>query len=58
MNEDMERRIAMIAEAASGLKYYEWVRIRAAIDQKFSSESAKVKLEDPEELKRAIKIEF
>ena len=56
--EDKERRIAMIAEAVAGLKYYEWSRIKMAIDKKFSSTSAKVVMEDVEELKKAIQIEF
>lgn len=56
--EDRERRIAMIAEAVTGLKYYEWSRIEMAINKKFSSASAKVVMEDAEELKKAIQIEF
>lgn len=56
--EDRERRIAMIAEAVTGLKYYEWSRIETAINKKFSSTSAKVVMEDAEELKKAIQIEF
>lgn len=53
----MEKRIALVAEAVSGLKYYEWSRIRTAIDKKFSLASAKVTLEDAEELKMAIQME-
>ncbi len=56
--EDRERRIALIVEAVTGLKYYEWSRIKAVIDMKFSSTSSKVVLEDAEELKRAIQLEF
>lgn len=56
--EDKERRIAMIAEAVTGLKYYEWSRIKMAIDKKFSSTSAKVVMKDVEELKKAIQIEL
>jgi len=48
----------MIAEAVTGLKYYEWSRIETAINKKFSSTSAKVVMEDAEELKKAIQIEF
>ena len=48
----------MIAEAVTGLKYYEWSRIEMAINKKFSSTSAKVVVEDAEELKKAIQIEF
>ncbi len=58
MNDEMERRIGLVAEAVTGLKYHEWSHIKTAIDKKFSSASAKVKLEDAEELKEAIKIEF
>ena len=56
--EDKERRIAMIAEAVAGLKYYEWSRIEMEINKKFSSASSKVVMEDAEELKKAIQIEF
>lgn len=58
MKEDMEKRASMIAEAVAGLTNSEWSRIKVAIDKKFSSASAKVRLEDAEELKRAIRIEF
>lgn len=58
MNEDISRRISIIAGAVTGLKYYEWSRIKTAIDRKYSSASAKVKLEDAEELKDAIEVEF
>lgn len=54
IDKDMEKRIDMIAEAVIGLKSHEWSRIKAAIDQKFSSASARVELKDTEELKRAI----
>lgn len=56
--EDKERRIAMIAEAVTGLKYHEWSRIEMVINKKFSSASSKVVMEDAEELKKAIQIEF
>lgn len=55
---EVEKRASIIAEAVTGLKYYEWSRIKIAIDKKFSSASAKVELEDAEELKRAIQAEF
>lgn len=58
MSEDMSKRISIIAEAVAGLKYYEWSRIKMAIDKKFSSTSANVVVEDVEELKKAIQIEF
>lgn len=58
MEIDMEKRISMIAGAITGLKYHEWSRIKIAVDKKFSSASARVKLEDAEELKRAIQTEF
>ena len=31
MDKDLEKRVTMIAEAVSGLKYYEWSRIKMAI---------------------------
>jgi len=55
---EKEQRIALIVEAVAGLKYHEWSRIKMAIDKKFSSALAKVMLEDAEDLKRAIQIEF
>ncbi len=58
MNEDILIKISIIAEAVTGLRYYEWSRIKTAIDKKYSSASAKVKLEDTEELKSAIEVEF
>lgn len=54
----IEKQADVIAEAVSGLRYCEWSRIKTAIDKKFSSASAKVKLEDAEELKRAIQAEL
>lgn len=55
---EMERRITVISEAVVGLKYYEWSRIKMAIDKRFSSASAKVVLEDAEGLKASIRIEL
>ncbi len=57
-NQEMEKRIALIAEAVAGLKYFEWSRIKVAIDKKFSSASSRVTLEDAEELKAAIQVEI
>lgn len=58
MEKNIEKRASIIAEAVTGLTHSEWSRIKVAIDKKFSSASSKVKLEDTEELKRAIQIEF
>ncbi len=58
MNEDIATKISIIAEAVTGLRYCEWSRIKTAIDKKYSSASAKVKLEDTEELKSAMEVEF
>lgn len=58
MENDIEKRASIIAEAVVGLTNSEWSRIKVAIDKKFSSASSKVKLEDTEELKRAIQLEF
>lgn len=55
---EIEKRVSVIAEAVTGLKYHEWSRIKIAIDKKFSSESAKVELGNAEELKQAILTEF
>ena len=58
MDNQINKRIALIAEAVAGLKRYEWDRIKVAIDKKFSSTSAKVVVKDAEELANAIQIEF
>lgn len=58
MNYQTNERIFLIAKAVVGLKCHEWERIKVAIDKKFSSASAKVVLEDAEELANAIQIEF
>lgn len=51
-------RIRAMSGLVAGLKYYEWSRIRAAIDKKFSSASNRVELSDAEEIERAIQMEF
>lgn len=55
----MEEKIEKISKVVSGLKYYEWNKIRNAIDKKFSSEQAKVGINaSPDEIKNAINLEF
>ncbi|MBO5004203.1 MAG: hypothetical protein J6D03_02910 [Clostridia bacterium] len=55
----MEEKIEEIAKIVSELKYYEWNKIRNAIDRKFSSEQAKVGINaSPDDIKNAISLEF
>lgn len=58
MDKDISRKVSIIAEAVTGLSYYKWSRIKTVIDKKYSSASARIKLEDAEELKNAIEVEF
>lgn len=55
---ELEDKIKAMSELVVGLKYYEWSRIKTAIDKKFSSASNKIELSDAEEIVRAIKMEF
>ncbi len=55
----MEEKIKQIAELVTDLKYYEWNKIKVAIDKKYSSEQAKVKINaSPDEIVNAIKLEI
>lgn len=58
LRQEKSERLKMIAEAVSGMTYSEWCRIRHAIEQKFSSETAKVTLESSEEIMRALERNF
>ena len=53
-----EDKFKAIAELMVGLKFYEWSRIRTAIDKKFSSAANRVELSDAEEVEKAIRLEF
>lgn len=55
---ETNERIKAISELVVGLKFYEWSRIRTAIDKKFSSAANRIELSDAEEIARAIQIEF
>ena len=46
-----------IAQLVSGMKYSDWCKIRHAIEQKYSSETAKVTIGSPEELMKMFQIE-
>ena len=50
----LDDRIRAMSGLVAGLKYYEWSRIRAAIDKKFSSASNRVELSDAEEIERLL----
>lgn len=55
----MEEKIKIIANIVSELKYYEWNKIKIAIDKKYSSEQARVQLSaSPDEIEKAINLEF
>lgn len=55
---ELDNKIQAISEIVTGLKFYEWSRIKVAIDKKFSSASNRVELSDAEEIARAIRLEF
>ena len=55
----MEEKIKQIAEIVSELKYYEWNKIKTAIDKKYSSAQARVNIEaNTDEIVKAIKLEL
>lgn len=55
---ELEDKIKNISELVVGLKFYEWSRIKMAIDKKFAQASSSAELSDAEEIVRAIKLEF
>ena len=53
-----EEEIKEIAEILSGLKYYEWSRLKMAIEQMYSSASCQLPLGDAESIQKSITFEM
>lgn len=53
-----EEKIQQFLQAIEGIKMHEWSRIKQKVDMHFSSEAAKVQLDDSPELKRNLEVEF
>lgn len=51
-------KIAVIAEQIIGLKQFEWSQVKQVVDMYFSSKAAKVELDDLDELKQRLEVEF
>lgn len=56
--EELRAKAKEISVLISGMKYCQWARIAHAIEKKFSSKVGKIKIEDPEEILRAIELEL
>jgi len=55
MNQD---KISRLVNILNGLNQSDWSRVKKIIDMSFSSKAAKVELDDSNELKRDLEIEF
>lgn len=53
-----EEKIKAIAEMLSGLKRYEWSRLKIAIERMYDSASCKLALEDAESIQKNIALEM
>lgn len=51
-------RIEQLADILQGLKYYEWCKIKVAVDKRYVSMSSKLELNDIEALKKLLQIEL
>lgn len=58
LNDRQKKLICQISELLAGVPYWEWARIRQAVEKKYSSASNRVELPDAKELVRAISLEF
>lgn len=54
----MEDKIEKLAKLLEGVKYYEWSKIRVAIEKMYSSASSKLELDNAEAIQKCIKFEF
>lgn len=50
--------LSALAGIAANMRYCDWRRAVHAIDKKFSSECSKVTIENPEEFKKVLRLEF
>lgn len=53
-----EEQIKAIAENLAGLKYYEWSRVKVAVERMYSAASAKIELKDVEEIHKNLSLEL
>lgn len=53
-----EKQIEEISKLLTGLKRYEWSRLKIAVETMFDSASAKLELDDTESLRRTIAMQF
>ena len=51
-------KIEKLAQLLSGLKAYEWSRVKVAVEKMYSSVSAKIELNDTEEIHKNLELEF
>ncbi|GIO42529.1 hypothetical protein [Paenibacillus apis] len=54
----MEQRIKAIVEALKGLKHSDWLRVKQHIDMAYTSQAAKVKIDDLENVEKNLNREF
>ncbi len=52
-----EVKLQQIAELLEGVPYYQWCKVRHAIEQKYSSMMGKVTVANTEELLKSLKFE-
>lgn len=53
-----KEHIASLVEQLKGLKKYEWERIAQQVNLYFALKAAKLELDDSEELKKNLEVEF
>ena len=58
MDEKLSQYLTTLAEIACDMSYTDWCLALHIIDKKFSSEKLKVRLNNPEEIKSLMKLEF
>lgn len=59
MNESVTAvTIEQLTNILHGLKYYEWCKIKVAVDKEYASMSNRLELNDTEALKKLLKLEL
>lgn len=53
-----EEKIKIIAEILTGLKRYEWSRLKIAVERMYDSASCKLSLDDTESIHKNISLEM
>lgn len=51
-----KEKLRTIAENLVGLKYYEWSRLKVAVEKMYSSASAKIELSDAETIHKNLEL--